>query len=199
MECTSYTTYRLKTIKEVMDELGMSQKEQKDVEEKYLAIRYDFLIGFESEVEVDYDALYSGELVWPLPGYHSISSPYGMRLHPTLGAYRMHYGVDIPAPAGTSVVAASEGQVKSVSFSDAVGWTIVIDHGINESGQRIITRYLHMMNAKVRAGQTVGAGQIICEVGDSANMGYLSTGSHLHFEVMADGVNYDPAKFFNKR
>lgn len=198
MECTSYTTYRLKTIDEVMDGFGMSQKEQKDVE-KYLAIRYDFLIGFRSQIEVEYDALYSGELTWPISGYHSISSPYGMRIHPIYGTQRMHYGIDIPAPAHTNVVVASDGRVRSIIWSDAVGWTIVIDHGEDEKGRRITTRYLHMMNTKVRVGQTVQAGQIICEVGDSANMGYLSTGSHLHFEVMVDGVNQDPAVFFNKR
>lgn len=200
MDCTSYTTYRLLTIDEVMQKLGMSAKEQQTVKEKYLAIRYDFLIGFNSESEVGgYYALFSGELTWPLSGHHFISSSYGLRIHPTLGTLRMHYGIDIPAPAYTNVVAASDGKVQSVKWSDAVGWTIVIDHGEDESGKRIITRYLHMMNAKVRAGQTVQAGQVICEVGDSANMGYLSTGSHLHFEVMVDGVNQDPAVFFNKR
>ena len=199
MDCTSYTTYRLKSIDEVMAALGMSDKEQAMVKEKYLAIRYDFLIGFNSVSEVGgYYALFSGDLTWPVSGHHFISSPYGMRIHPTLGTLRMHYGIDIPAPAYTNVVAAAGGKVQSVQWSDAVGWTIVIDHGEDESGRRIVTRYLHMMNAKVNAGQEVQAGQVICEVGDEVNMGYLSTGSHLHLEVMADGVNHDPAIFFHR-
>lgn len=200
MECTSYTTYRLLTIDEVMSSLNMSSQAQETVKEKYMAIRYDFLIGFNSESTVGaYYALFSGELTWPLAGHHFISSPYGTRIHPTLGTLRMHYGIDIPAPAGQGVAAASIGKVTNVSWSDAVGWTIVIDHGENDKGERITTRYQHMMNSKVRAGQTVQAGQIICEVGDNDNMGYLSTGSHLHLEVMVDGVNYDPASFYRKR
>jgi len=197
--CSTYTVYRLRSIEEVMADLGLSKEEQETVVSKYRAVDYNFLIGFKPDAAADYGVLYSGKLVWPLPGYHHISNPYGMRVHPILGTQHMHYGIDVPAPAHTEVVVTAEGKIKSVAWSDAVGWTIVIDHGEDEYGSRITTRYFHMMNAKVKTGQTVRAGQVIGEVGDAANTGYLSTGPHLHFEILVDGVNQDPAEYFTRK
>jgi len=82
----TYPIYRLRTIEEVMDELGMSQKEQETVISKYRVIDFNFLIGFDPAAG-EYGELYSGELSWPVPGYHSISSPYGQRLHPVKKRY----------------------------------------------------------------------------------------------------------------
>lgn len=199
MECTSYTTYRLLDIEEVISNLGMEEEEKADVVEKYCVIDFNFLIGFDPVIVADYDALYSGELAWPLSGYHSISSPYGMRIHPRTGVRKMHYGIDIPAPIGTIITAPADAKVLSVRWSDAVGWTITLDHGEDENGKRITTNFQHNMNVKVRAGQIIQAGQALCEIGDAANQGYSSTGPHLHFEVLVDGVNQDPAGFFSKK
>lgn len=174
----------------------MDEKAQNDVKTKYLAIRYDFLIGFESVRVSSYGALYSGEMTWPLPGHHSISSPYGMRTHPTIGDYRMHYGVDIPAPEGTVIQSPANGKIISYDFSDAVGWTMVLDHGVNEKGERITTRYCHLSDKVAKVGQEVTAGEAIAKVG---NTGYLTTGAHLHFEVSVNGVTVDPATMFTSR
>jgi murein DD-endopeptidase MepM/ murein hydrolase activator NlpD len=177
-----------------MAKLGMNTKEQTAVKEKYLIVDYDFLIGFKS-IAGDYNQLYSGEFLWPVPTCNSVSSPYGMRLHPTLKTQRMHYGIDIPAPEGTQIIAPSDGMIMSYTPNDAVGWTMVIDHGTNEQGQRIETRYCHLLNKTVNVGQIVREGSPIARVG---NTGYLSTGPHLHFEVYIDGVTVDPAEFFTK-
>lgn len=200
MVCTTYTTYRLLTIDEVADKLGMTDKDKETVLSKYRVIDFNFLIGFSviGEEERDYEYLYSGELLWPVRNFHGISSPYGMRYHPVKNTYSFHYGIDIPAPAGTEVRAPADGMVKKVYWSDAVGWVVEIDHGINEQGKRIITIYQHVMNVRVRPGQEVSAGQAFCQIGDKANQGYLSTGSHLHFEVKVDGVNQNPANFFSQ-
>lgn len=180
-----------------MDEVGLPAAEQKMVHEKYLAIRYDFLIGFESEtVTGGYDALYSGDMAWPVPSCHSVSSPYGIRIHPVTGQRKMHYGIDIPAGEGTQVTAPADGKVMSYTWSDACGWTMVVDHGINERGQRITTRYLHLSAKVAGVGETVKAGDVIAKVG---NTGYYTTGPHLHFEVYIDGVTVDPAGFFQAR
>lgn len=180
-----------------MNDFGMSQKEQKFVKGKYLAIQYDFLIGFKSEsVTGDYDALYSGDMSWPVPSCHSVSSPYGMRTHPTLGTKRMHYGIDIPAQKGAIVKSPADGKIMSYEHSSAIGWTMVVDHGENKQGERIVTRYAHLSAKVARVGQIVKAGDSIAEVG---NTGKLTTGAHLHFEVYVNGVTVDPAKFFRTR
>lgn len=198
MVCTTYTTYRLKTIDEVMDEVGMSEDKQETVKEKYLAIRYDFLIGFKSESVVgDYNALYSGDMTWPTPSYHSVSSPYGLRTHPVTGELgKMHYGIDIRAPEGATVISPADGKVKSYAYNEYGGWTMVVDHGENERGERITTRYLHLSAKVAGVGQTVKAGDTIAKVG---NTGIYTTGPHLHFEVYVNGVTVDPAEFFKAR
>ncbi len=193
--CDTYPVYRLKSIDEVMDELMMSGKEKQTVKSKYRIIDFNFLIGFKPEsVAGDYNELYSGTLNWPVSGYHTVSSPYGMRTHPVTGKPAMHYGIDIPAPEGTSILAPADGQIHSLNWSGAVGWTMEVDHGKNEQGNRIITRYCHLYEEVAQLGQKVIAGDVIAKVG---NTGYLTTGAHLHFEVYVDGVTHDPAEFFN--
>lgn len=57
--------------------------------------------------------------VWPIPGYTSISSPFGKRKAPTGGASSFHYGVDIPAPEGTKLIAIADGEITFRSFLGA--------------------------------------------------------------------------------
>ena len=78
-----------------MGELEMPGNDRQDVKDKYMAIRYDFLIGFKDEYGGVYGKLFSGEFIWPVSSCHAVSSPYGMRLHPIKGTYCMHYGLDI--------------------------------------------------------------------------------------------------------
>lgn len=198
MVCTAYPVYRKLSIEEVMKKLEMSPREQKMVLSKYRVIDFNFLIGFkpeQGETAGNYEALYSGDMMWPVPGYHSISSPYGMRIHPIKKVATMHYGIDIPAPEGTLICAPADGKVISYKWSDAVGWTMVVDHGTDERGQRIITRYCHLDSNIAVVGQKVKKGEKIAMVG---NTGYLSTGAHLHFEVQVNGVCRDPVEFFRK-
>ncbi len=176
----------------------MEEEQQEIVKEKYLAIQYDFLIGFKSESVVgDYGALYSGDMTWPVPSCHSVSSSYGLRTHPVTGEpSTMHYGIDIPAQEGATVVSPADGKVKSYAYSEGGGWTMVVDHGENERGERITTRYLHLSAKMAGVGQTVKAGDTIANVG---NTGEYTTGPHLHFEVYVNGVTVDPAEFFEAR
>ena len=119
-----------------------------------------------------------------------------MRTHPIIGDYRMHYGIDIPAPEGTPTLSPANGKVISYEYSDAVGWTMVVDNGVNENGERIMTRYCLLSDKVARVGQEVAAGEVIAKVG---NTGYLSTGAHLHFEVTVNGVTVDPATMFTSK
>lgn len=109
---------------------------------------------------------------WPLPGYHFISSGYGMR--ELDGSEAMHYGVDIVAPVGTPVLAARSGRVleSRADFDRGWGWTVVLEHP-----DGWITRYAHLSQNMVKAGETVVRGQPIGRVGNTGH----STGPHLHY------------------
>lgn len=117
-----------------------------------------------------------GEMAWPLPGFSTITSSYGMRMHPTLKVYKLHTGVDISGANsyGKAIVAANSGKVIAAKYNVAYGNMIIIDHGGG-----ITTLYGHASKLVVKTGDIVTRGQIIAYVGTS---GY-STGPHLHFEV----------------
>lgn len=136
------------------------------------------------------DSYVGGTMMWPLPGYTYITSPFGMRLHPTLKVYKLHSGVDISAPKGVKILAANDGTVIISQYNKAWGNYVVINHGGG-----IATLYAHMTKASVSKGDTIQKGQVIGTVGST---GY-STGNHLHFEIQRDGKSEDPfAKEFSK-
>ena len=115
-----------------------------------------------------------------------VGSGFGFRSDPFTGRAALHTGLDFPTEAGTKVHAAAGGVVLSSEFHPEYGNMVELDHG-----NGLITRYAHNSKVMVRAGDLVKRGQVISEVGTSGR----STGAHLHFEVLVDGVPQDPAKF----
>tara|TARA_B110000914_G_scaffold105870_1_gene92831 strand:- start:388 stop:1719 length:1332 start_codon:yes stop_codon:yes gene_type:complete len=105
------------------------------------------------------------------------------RKHPIHKKIKAHRGVDYAAPRGTPVYAAGGGKVTEAGYSKYNGNYVFIQHG-----QTYITKYLHLDKKKVRKGQTVKQRQIIGTVGST---GY-STGSHLHYEFLINGVHRNP-------
>ncbi|MCW3846530.1 M23 family metallopeptidase [Sphingomonas sp. LB-2] len=122
-----------------------------------------------------------GSMAMPTPG--RISSGFGMRRHPILGYVRMHKGMDIAAPWGTPVYAASDGVVQFAGRASGYGNLIRIAHA-GPYG----TGYGHLSRITVRPGQRVRRGQLIGAVG---NVG-LSTGPHLHYELYRNGIPINP-------
>lgn len=94
-----------------------------------------------------------------------------------------HRGTDIPAPEGTPILAAHSGTVLVSGWNDSYGNQVLLDNGAGLS-----TRYAHMSQTAVTAGEAVTAGQVIGYVGSTGD----STGNHLHFEVMQNGVRMNP-------
>ena len=128
-------------------------------------------------------AVADGELCWPLPGHTYISCHFG-----EVDAFGNagHRGTDIPAPEGTPILAAHSGTVLVSGWNDSYGNQVLLDNGAGLS-----TRYAHMTQTAVTAGEAVTAGQVIGYVGSTGD----STGNHLHFEVMQGGVRVDPLSF----
>ncbi|MFD6284649.1 M23 family metallopeptidase [Streptomyces sp. NPDC060205] len=120
-------------------------------------------------------------------GNLTVTSPYGSREHPLTGVTKLHTGVDFASPQGAQVSAASKGQVVFAAMTKAYGNRVVIDHG-TIGGKRLETTYSHLLALQVSAGQAVDAGTPVGLVGSTG----LSTGPHLHFEVVLDGYYTDP-------
>ena len=121
-----------------------------------------------------------GELCWPLPGHTYISCNFGDD-----DAYGNsgHRGTDIPAAEGTPILAVHSGTVIISGWNNSYGNQVLLDNGAGLS-----TRYAHMTQTAVTAGEAVTAGQVIGYVGNTGD----STGFHLHFEVMQNGVRVNP-------
>ena len=94
-----------------------------------------------------------------------------------------HLGTGILAPEGTHILAAHSGTVLVSGWNDSYGNQVLLDNGASLS-----TRYVHMTQTAVTAGEAVTAGQVIGYVGNTGD----STGNHLHFEVLHGGVWVDP-------
>lgn len=130
--------------------------------------------------------------IWPTKGAYAVSSPYGYR-NPDISGWSFHGGTDIVTGKGNSsgvpVIASASGTVIYVSKSyRGYGHQVLIDHG-----KGITTRYAHMKAGSilVSVGQKVKQGQQIGRIGSTGN----STGPHLHFEVMVNGVKQNPNKY----
>lgn len=118
-----------------------------------------------------------------LPVHAPVSSVFGIRSDPFSHKARFHKGIDLAAPAGTSVRAAMGGRVVYAGNEHGYGNTVVIRHG-NE----LETRYAHLGRTDVRVGDVVREEEVIGSVGSTGR----STGPHLHFEVIRLGAAVDP-------
>ena len=129
-----------------------------------------------------------GTFAWPSESRY-ISDPYGTRIHPVTGKVKMHAGLDIGAAHGTNIFAAADGTVLVSGWNTGgYGNYVVIDHGGG-----LTTLYAHCSSLLVSAGQKVTKGQAIAKCGSTG----MSTGPHLHFEVLKNGSHTNPMAYFN--
>jgi len=118
-----------------------------------------------------------------IPARGWITSYYGPRASHYSNRVKMHEGLDVGAPIGTSILAPADGIVKIAGKNPGFGWYVEIDHGYG-----VETLYAHNSRNMVKKGQRVKRGQLIAKVGNSG----LSTGPHLHYEVRINGTPVDP-------
>jgi hypothetical protein len=118
----------------------------------------------------------------------NLGSAFGWRIDPVSGTSALHTGLDFAAETGTAITSAAGGVVVTQEYHPQYGNMIEIDHGND-----LITRYAHASRTFVKKGDLIKRGQKIAEVGTTGR----STGPHLHFEVLVQGVPQDPQKFLN--
>ncbi|HRK98293.1 MAG TPA: peptidoglycan DD-metalloendopeptidase family protein [Alphaproteobacteria bacterium] len=155
-------------------------------EKQYAFYRYETLDG-----QVDYftedgkSIRKSAGLMRTPVAYGRMSSGFGMRRHPVLGYTKMHKGVDFAAPTGTKIYAAGDGVIERASRFSSFGNYIRIRHN-----SKLSTAYAHLNGyAKgIHPGVRVKQGQLIGYVGTTGR----STGAHLHYEVLVNGVQVNP-------
>lgn len=126
----------------------------------------------------------SGSLSYPVNG--PVTSGFGWRMHPILHYRRLHTGTDFGVVCGTPVHAARSGTVILAGWAGGYGNRVVVDHGL-VGGVGLATTYNHLTRIVVGGGH-VDRGQVIAYSGTTGS----STGCHLHFEVLANGVYVDP-------
>lgn len=131
-------------------------------------------------------ALGSGAIGHPITGALQVASPYGYRLHPITGTYRLHEGVDLVAAQGVPQYAAVSGTLTYLQNSSC-GNGIVIDGGVI-NGQSVVLYYCHLSAYSVGNGVSVSKGQQIGLTGMTGGV----TGPHVHFEVYLNGSSVDP-------
>jgi murein DD-endopeptidase MepM/ murein hydrolase activator NlpD len=125
--------------------------------------------------------------IWPAHGW--LTGRFGGRSDPFTGEQGFHQGLDISAPKGQPVYATAEGRVESAAFASEYGNLVVLRHDFG-----ITTRYGHLSKFNVKAGETVHRGDIIGYVGSTGR----STGSHLHYEILANGKLLNPLQLLTQ-
>ena len=199
VKTTEYVTKKVLTVNiirlsaEQIIELYNFNDEQKKQLNELMSDDYtdlwNELIGGSGEIIMSGSSWVSkGYFTWPLPETFTITSYFGTRVDPISGEIKTHGGTDIAAPGGTPILAAADGTVVVASYdADGYGFYVKLKHDDTYS-----TIYGHCSALLVSAGQTVKQGQVIAKVGST---GY-STGNHLHFEVIQNGVRVDALNFY---
>lgn len=135
-------------------------------------------------LEDQINLLASTPAIRPTDGWKT--SGFGYRTSPFTGLKEFHKGLDIATRQGNPIVATADGIVSYAGFKGLLGKTLVIDHG-----HGMMTRYGHAQEILVEAGDVVKRGDKIARIGTTGR----STGPHLHYEVLLNGIRVNPEKY----
>ncbi|MBT2502086.1 M23 family metallopeptidase [Curtobacterium sp. ISL-83] len=158
--------------------------------------RDGFTVGGGADGAPGTSVSYGGDVRSPFPGPVRMSSGFGYRSAPCGACSSLHEGLDFTPGLGTPIGAVAKGTVRISGTYFSYGTAVVIDHVVE--GRRVSTLYGHMVpgSSPLRPGDDVEAGEFIGRVGNSG----VSTGAHLHLEVLMDGVTpIDPEVWLEAR
>ncbi len=124
--------------------------------------------------------------IWPVHGW--VTSEFGFRSSPIGEGREFHKGIDIATRIGVEVVAPADGLVCEIAYDRDVGHMVKINHGYG-----MTSWYGHLLRTAVKQGNMVKRGDILGYVGNSGR----STGSHLHYSVILNGIPVNPRKYLN--
>ena len=172
---------------QLMAEIAQAEKDLKAAEyQEWLATYVPPTTYPSNDTTPSTSAPSSSGWVCPVP-YYTLTSPFGMRVHPIHGTWKMHNGVDMACAQGTPIYAAKSGKVTVTSYqAGGAGYYVSINHGDGFS-----SIYMHMTHYIVSPGQYVTAGQVIGYVGSTGG----STGPHLHFGISYNGTYVNPMNY----
>ena len=122
---------------------------------------------------------------YPVSDYR-LTSNYGRRPDPMDGIIKFHSGVDLACSQGTLIHATADGIVSHSGWTSGSGYVVVLEHGLGFS-----TIYAHNKTNAVKVGQQVRRGEVIGYVGSTGR----TTGPHVHYEVLKNGKNINPAPY----
>lgn len=198
IKTTTYVTKKVLTVSilqlsvDEISELYNFDDDQKALLEELMSDEYSDLwgelLGASGQIiQSGSSFVGTGMFAWPFEHDQYISSPFGTRVDPISGEIKTHGGTDIAAPLGTPILAAADGVVVTATWHNSYGYYVKIKHDDTYS-----TLYAHCSALHVSVGQTVKQGQVIADCGST---GY-STGPHLHYEVIQNGVRVNALLFF---
>ena len=181
---------------EYKKQLALKEVEEQEQRVEEARREYAAWLAEQARLKQDADAAVAAKLAeinvtgftWPAPGFNTITSQFGMRMHPILGYEKLHDGTDISGAGinGTPIVAAYSGTVILAQSYWGYGNCVKIDHGGG-----VVTLYAHASAILVSVGQQVKAGDTIALVGSTGN----STGPHLHFSLIIKGEFVNPLDY----
>ncbi|MCX7715339.1 MAG: peptidoglycan DD-metalloendopeptidase family protein [Clostridia bacterium] len=180
----------IQTLKSQIDELEKFEAESEKYEKQAKEELQRALAEQEAKKKSSSSApakVGNGDFCWPSATSTRVTSKYGYRIHPISNVEKFHSGIDIAAEQGTNVLAAQDGTVVTAGWNNGYGYYITINHGGG-----VVTLYGHNSKLLVSAGDEVKKGQVIAKVGSTG----ISTGPHIHFEVIVNGSTQDPEKYF---
>ncbi len=153
------------------------------------SVQIEKIIEEETKKYLDSNNLEYIKGIWPLKSYVEISSEFGERVHPITKEVKFHKGVDIPAPESTDILSSDDGIVVFSGIQNGYGNVVKIKHFDGKN-----TVYAHNSYNIAKEGDIVKKGQVIAKVGSTG----VSTGNHVHFEVIVNGENINPNDSVNK-
>jgi murein DD-endopeptidase MepM/ murein hydrolase activator NlpD len=179
----SHRLGEVRSPEELLPEGGTGGVALEDIEGRVARLEKDLGVASRRFKE-DPGALASVPSITPCQGW--LYRDFGNTVSPFTGRVEMHRGLDLAAPRGTPIVATAAGVVTAAGLEEHYGLTVQMDHG-----NGYVTRYGHNMRNAVRVGTRVKRGQVIAYVGSTGR----SSCTHVHYEVLKDGVPLNPRYF----